>query len=95
MTASLIFDDRPTDADTLLARGAALAGGLRRMGVQEGDVIGVLLRQALADQLTSLGLPVGQLVMFLVIAVVVGVLAALLPAIRAARLNVLEAITTE
>ncbi|HBI8622164.1 TPA: AMP-binding protein, partial [Escherichia coli] len=46
MTAHLIFDDRPTDAETLLARGAALAGGLRRMGVQEGDVIGVLLRNA-------------------------------------------------
>ncbi len=46
MTASLIFEDRPVDADTLLARGAALAGGLRRMGVQEGDVIGVLMRNA-------------------------------------------------
>ena len=46
MTAHLIFDDRPTDADTLIARGSALAGGLRRMGVQEGDVIGVLLRNA-------------------------------------------------
>ena len=46
MTAHLIFEDRATDADTLLARGAALAGGLRRMGVQEGDVIGVLLRNA-------------------------------------------------
>ena len=46
MTASLIFEDRPVDADTLLARGSALAGGLRRMGVQEGDVIGVLMRNA-------------------------------------------------
>ena len=46
MTANLIFEDRPVDADTLLARGAALAGGLRRMGVQEGDVIGVLMRNA-------------------------------------------------
>ena len=46
MTAHLIFEDRATDADTLLARGSALAGGLRRMGVREGDVIGVLLRNA-------------------------------------------------
>ena len=36
-----------------------------------------------------------QLVLFLVIAIVVGVLAAVIPAVRAARLNVLEAIATE
>ena len=49
----------------------------------------------LIDDLSSLGLPVGQLVVFLVISVVVGVLAAVIPAIRAARLNVLDAIATE
>ncbi|MDB0529585.1 AMP-binding protein [Ralstonia solanacearum] len=46
MPAHLIFEDHGTDADTLLARGAAMAGGLRRMGVHEGYVIGVLLRNA-------------------------------------------------
>jgi len=36
-----------------------------------------------------------QLVIFVLVAVVIGVLAAWLPARRAARLNVLQAITTE
>lgn len=65
------------------------------LGMALGLVIGVLLRQSLQDDLTSLGLPLGQLVVFLGIAVVVGVLAAVLPAIRASRLNVLDAISTE
>lgn len=65
------------------------------LGMALGVLIGVLLRQALQDDLTSLGLPLGQLAIFLGIAVVVGVLAAVLPAIRASRLNVLEAISTE
>ena len=51
----------------------------------------MLLRETLKDDLTSLGLPMGQLVVFLVIAVVVGVLAAVIPAIRASRLNVRDA----
>lgn len=65
------------------------------LGMALGLVIGVLLRQSLQDDLTSLGLPLGQLVVFLGVAVVVGVLAAVLPAIRASRLNVLDAISTE
>lgn len=65
------------------------------LGMALGLVIGVLLRQSLEDDLTSLGLPLGQLVVFLGIAVLVGVLAAVLPAIRASRLNVLDAISTE
>ncbi|GAB2451139.1 FtsX-like permease family protein [Nocardioides hungaricus] len=65
------------------------------LGMALGLVIGVLLRQSLEDDLTSLGLPLGQLVVFLGIAVVVGVLAAVLPAVRASRLDVLEAIATE
>ena len=62
------------------------------LGMALGLVIGVLLRQALKDDLTSLGLPLAQLLVFLGVAVVVGVLAAVLPAIRASRLNVLAAI---
>ncbi|GAB6985100.1 ABC transporter permease [Nocardioides pyridinolyticus] len=65
------------------------------LGMTLGLLIGVLLRQALAEDLTSLGLPLGQLVVFLGIAVLVGVLAAVLPAIRASRLDVLDAIATE
>ncbi len=65
------------------------------LGMALGLVFGALLRYALREDLTSLALPVGQLTAFLVLAVMVGVLAAILPAIRASRLNVLEAIATE
>ncbi|WP_203336255.1 ABC transporter permease [Nocardioides limicola] len=65
------------------------------LGLGLGVLSGTLLQQALSDDLTSLGVPVGQLALFLAVAVVVGVLAAALPAARAARLDVLEAIATE
>ncbi len=65
------------------------------LGMALGVAIGVLLQRSLATQLTSLGLPWTQLLVFLVISVVVGVLAAVIPAVRAARLNVLAAIATE
>nr|WP_218910604.1 FtsX-like permease family protein [Nocardioides thalensis] len=64
------------------------------LGMALGTVVGIMLRATL-DDLTSLGLPLTQLVVFLVIAVVVGVLAAIAPAVRASRMNVLEAIATE
>ena len=44
---------------------------------------------------TELGIPVVQLAIFVVAAIVVGVLAAVFPARRAARLDVLDAIATE
>ncbi|QYJ04996.1 ABC transporter permease [Nocardioides panacisoli] len=65
------------------------------LGMALGVGVGSLLRYELREDLTSLGLPLGQLAVFLGLAVVVGVLAAVVPAIRAARLNVLDAITTE
>lgn len=65
------------------------------LGMALGVAIGFLLQRALSDDLTSLGLPIGQLVVFLAIAVVVGVLAAVVPAVRASRLDVLDAIATE
>lgn len=65
------------------------------LGMAVGVLVGVLLREVLSEDLTSLGLPLTQLLLFLGVAVVVGVLAAVLPAARASRLNVLEAIATE
>jgi len=65
------------------------------LGMAVGLVVGILLRQSLADDLTELGLPLTSLVVFLVIAVFFGVLAAILPAIRASRLKVLDAIAQE
>jgi putative ABC transport system permease protein len=66
------------------------------LGVVMGVVFGVFLQRAVADQgLEVLSVPYLTLGIFVLIAAVVGVLAALLPARRAARLDVLRAITTE
>ena len=66
------------------------------LGVVMGIGFGVALMHALRDEgLEVIGVPVGQLAMFLVVSLVIGVLAALLPARRAARLDVLKAISTE
>jgi putative ABC transport system permease protein len=66
------------------------------LGTVMGLVFGTTLVIALRDQgLTELSVPWGQLVAFLVASAVVGVLAAVFPARRAARLDVLRAIATE
>lgn len=65
------------------------------LGMALGLVFGVLLQRVLEDNLTSLAVPLSQLVVFAMISVFVGVLAAVIPAIRASRLNVLGAISTE
>lgn len=71
---------------------ALLGAGL---GIAVGLLGGVLLRQTLASDITSLAVPLPQLGVFLAGAVIAGVLAAFLPAIRASRLDVLTAIATE
>jgi len=66
------------------------------LGTVLGVGLGVVLQRSLADQgIAVLGIPWTLLVTVLVLAAVVGVFAALLPAFRAARLDVLAAITTE
>ena len=65
------------------------------LGMVIGLVVGVLLRESLKDDLTVLSLPWGSLLTFLAVAVIFGVLAAVVPAIRASRLKVLDAIATE
>ncbi len=66
------------------------------LGILIGIVFGVSLIKALSDQgLDVLSIPWVLLIVFVVIAAVIGMLAAWLPARRAARLNVLRAITTE
>jgi putative ABC transport system permease protein len=69
----------------------ALIGGV--LGIALGIALGALL-VARVDFI-DFTLPVGQLVVFAVAAVVVGVLAAIFPARRAARLNVLQALQYE
>ena len=60
-----------------------------------GTALGVAVRGALAGQgVAQLSVPVGRLLLFLVLAAGAGVLAAVLPARRAARLDVLEALAS-
>lgn len=66
------------------------------LGGATGVVLAAALKKILEDQgLTSLSIPWSQMVGMLVLSVVVGVLAALWPALRASRLPVLDAIATE
>jgi putative ABC transport system permease protein len=66
------------------------------LGVVMGIAFGIALQRAIADQgIDVLSIPWLRLGIFVGLAALVGVLAAVLPARRAARLNVLRAITTE
>ena len=66
------------------------------LGLVLGIVFGVALQQALKDEgLTLLSIPYTQLVIFVIAAVLFGILAAAFPSRRAAKLNVLQAIATE
>jgi putative ABC transport system permease protein len=66
------------------------------LGVALGTGFGVALMYSLRDQgLEAISVPAGRLGVFLVLAVVIGVLAAVVPARRAARLDVLRAIAAD
>ena len=65
-------------------------------GVALGTVSGIALSRALMDEgITELRVPVGTLAIYLAVAAVVGVLAAVGPARRASKVDVLKAITAE
>jgi putative ABC transport system permease protein len=69
----------------------ALLGAV--LGVALGIAFGVAMMYAVRDEgLNVIAVPWGQLAVFLVLSVVIGVLAAVLPARRAAKLDVLTAI---
>jgi putative ABC transport system permease protein len=66
------------------------------VGLVLGVWFAVALQRTLVDQgIAVLEIPWAGILAFLVVAGIVGVLAALWPAFRAGRLNVLEAISTE
>ncbi len=66
------------------------------LGMVVGVAFGALLQRILADQgIEQFAVNMGQLVLFLVLASVGGVLAALWPAWRASRLRILDAIASE
>jgi putative ABC transport system permease protein len=71
----------------------SIIGGL--LGIVVGIVFAYVVTTRFGGQGITFSIPGGQLVVFLVIAVIVGVIAAILPARRAARIDILEAIHYE
>jgi putative ABC transport system permease protein len=71
----------------------ALIGAL--LGTALGILFAALISRPLADEGFELAYPVGQLIVILVLAALAGVLAAIGPARRAAKLDVLEALAYE
>jgi putative ABC transport system permease protein len=65
------------------------------LGIAVGVFLAALVTQALSDQGIVFAIPYVTLVVFVVIAIAAGVLAAVFPARRASRLNVLEALQYE
>jgi len=65
------------------------------LGVPLGIFLAILVTQALSQFNLEFAVPTGWLVAFAIIAVIVGILAAIAPARRAARLNVLRALQYE
>jgi putative ABC transport system permease protein len=65
------------------------------LGLPLGVFLAALVTEALSQFEVEFKVPVGQLVVFAIVAIAVGILAAVLPARRAARLNVLEALQYE
>jgi putative ABC transport system permease protein len=71
----------------------ALIGAV--LGMVLGILLAVLVTQALSDEGLVFSVPIISLVVFAVIAVVAGIIAAIFPARRASRLNVLQALQYE
>ncbi len=65
------------------------------MGIVVGIVFAWVVTTRFAGQGITFSIPGGQLVVFLILAVIVGVIAAILPARRASRIDILEAIQYE
>jgi putative ABC transport system permease protein len=71
----------------------ALIGAV--LGIAVGFFLAALVVGALSSEGVVFAVPAGTLVAFLIVSIVAGMLAAILPARRAARLNVLEALQYE
>jgi putative ABC transport system permease protein len=71
----------------------SIIGGL--LGIVVGVVFAYVVTTRFGGQGITFSIPGGQLVVFLIIAVIVGVIAAILPARRASRIDILEAIHYE
>jgi putative ABC transport system permease protein len=71
----------------------SIIGGI--LGVGVGLAFGWIVTKGLEDQGATFAVPIGQLIVCLVVAAVAGMLAAIMPARRAAKLDVLEALQYE
>jgi putative ABC transport system permease protein len=71
----------------------SLIGGA--FGIVIGILLGLLVTVALSNEGIVFAVPYAQLVYFVIATIIVGIVAAILPARRAARLNVLEALQYE
>jgi putative ABC transport system permease protein len=65
------------------------------LGLPLGILLSALVTQALSQYDVGMAIPVAELAAFTIVAVVAGVLAAIVPARRAARLDVLDALHYE
>ena len=65
------------------------------MGIAAGLGIAAVLAQVFADDGITFAVPAGSLVAFVIVAIAAGVLAAIMPARRAARMDVLTALAYE
>ena len=65
------------------------------LGIPLGIAVAALTVRSLSEWGVRMSIPVGSLVIFAVVAIVVGVIAAVIPARRASRLNVLRALRYE
>ncbi|HEU5207127.1 MAG TPA: FtsX-like permease family protein [Gaiellaceae bacterium] len=65
------------------------------IGLPLGIFLALLVNRALSEYDVRFSIPWGQLVILTIVAIVIGILAAIMPARRAARLNPLEAIAYE
>jgi putative ABC transport system permease protein len=65
------------------------------LGLPLGIFLALLMTKALSQFNIQINIPIAQLVIFAIVAIVVGMLAAIFPARRAARLNVLRALQYE
>jgi ABC-type antimicrobial peptide transport system permease subunit len=65
------------------------------LGLPLGIFLAILMTKALSQFEVRIDIPIRQLVIFALVAIVVGIVAAILPARRAAKLNVLQALQYE
>jgi putative ABC transport system permease protein len=87
---------RPQLTQMVAVESVVIAAFGALLGLLVGAALGTAVVRAMPDEFVSvLSLPWGSMTVFLALAVLVGLAAAIIPAVRAARTNVLQAIAYE